>query len=425
MGNSFLATHNLLSLLFEFQHLTEHHRHGSHLLSPDSAEADEEKDPEAVPLMALPIIEFLISLNIVEQLMLLMTMVILRHGQNSVTLMGPEFVFLSIKILYAWSHQHVANVKLLLEELQEVKQKWFKLYIKLGSLLSGPPILTLIPYNFFKATIQLVLWKGGRKDRESKGSSSKSVSFKTDEEVEVKPPVKKMALMKPLAKASASKKVTLKVVRALATNLAKAKVSAKPSGKAKTSAVPVVSTPVVEESDEDESKDINKIPQGTGKAPCCPVPIIEVTKHPKLPKLVTAVAAKSSSTTCPSSKCKLVSSELKNQIPPFFMPVVSTKGERWTLNNASRMMDQMDAEEEAANRHSSIANMVDPASLKGLPVDPPCHAAKSIPGQASSSTLKSKLMAPPSGRMSKNLPKHKKGNNNNNKGVGSLKSHQH
>ncbi|KAJ7587324.1 hypothetical protein C8J56DRAFT_890271, partial [Mycena floridula] len=40
-----------------------------------------------------------------------------------------------------------------LEELQSLKQKWFELYIELGSLASGPPILTLIPYNFFTATI--------------------------------------------------------------------------------------------------------------------------------------------------------------------------------------------------------------------------------------------------------------------------------
>ncbi|KAJ7584664.1 hypothetical protein C8J56DRAFT_893305 [Mycena floridula] len=44
-----------------------------------------------------------------------------------------------------------------LEELQGLKHKWFELYIELGSLASGPPILTLIPYNFFTATIHPAL----------------------------------------------------------------------------------------------------------------------------------------------------------------------------------------------------------------------------------------------------------------------------
>ncbi|KAJ7585743.1 hypothetical protein C8J56DRAFT_1053047 [Mycena floridula] len=235
---------------------------------------------------------------------------------------------------------------------------------------------------------------------------------------------------------------------------------------------------------DDESEDVGEAPPQKGKIVRRPVPFIEITKRPPPSKPIAAKAAKPSSVTRPLVKRKLVkSSESEASDSPMpeakrrhkrrkVSPLESSptpslhrlpaaksshRSDRYTPESqrlvdeaeakkekkqlarqrkqlaaaaetmpptlsAARMMAKMDAEEEAANRRSSITDVVNVASLKGLPVGPPRRAAKPSPGKASSS--KDKLVASPSGKMAVDSSKRKKDKGDDDKGVGSSKSRQ-
>ncbi|KAJ7576102.1 hypothetical protein C8J56DRAFT_1062609 [Mycena floridula] len=235
---------------------------------------------------------------------------------------------------------------------------------------------------------------------------------------------------------------------------------------------------------DDEREDIDEAPQQKGKTVRRPVLFIEITKRPPPSKPTAAKTAKPSLVTRPPVKRKLVEpseseasdspmpdakrhhkrrkvSPLESSPTPslHWLPAAKSshrsdcytpesqrlvdeaeaKKEKKRLAcqrkqlaaaaetmpltlSAARMMAKMDAEEEAANRRSSITNVVNVASLKGLPVGPPRRAAKPSPGKASSS--KDKLVASPSGKMAVDSSKQKKDKGDNDKGVGSSKSRQ-
>ncbi|KAJ7599015.1 hypothetical protein C8J56DRAFT_1039894 [Mycena floridula] len=296
-------------------------------------------------------------------------------------------------------------------------------------------------------------------DEESSDSrkSGTDDSDESDGEVEVEPPAKKpKSKAKPLSKVSAPTKVVLKVVKAPAVKPKTPQASTKPSGKVKSVTVPVESSSGEDAKsgeNDDESEDVGEAPLQKGKIVRRPVPFIEITKRPPPSKPIAAKAAKPSSATRPLVKCKLVESseseasdspmpEAKHRHKRRKLPAAksSHRSDRYTPESqhlrkqlaaaaetmpltlsAARMMAKMDAEEEAANQRSSITDVVNVASLKGLPVGPPRRAAKPSSGKASSS--KDKLVASPSGKMSVDSSKRQKDKGDDDKGVGSSKSH--
>ncbi|KAJ7577121.1 hypothetical protein C8J56DRAFT_899217 [Mycena floridula] len=309
-------------------------------------------------------------------------------------------------------------------------------------------------------------------DEESDDShkSGPDDSDESDEGVEVEPTAKKPASKaKPLSKVSAPKQVIPKVAKASAVKLKPPQASTKPSGKAKSVAAPVESTSDEDATSgeiDDEREDVDKAPQQKGKtltaakttkpslatrppvkrklvepseseasdSPMpdakrhykhCKVSLLESSPTPSLHRLPAAKSSHRSDRYTPESQRLVDEAEAKKEKKRLARQrkQLAAAAETMLLTlSAARMMAKMDAEEEAANRRSSITDVVNIASLKGLPVSPPRRAAKPSPGKASSS--KDKLVASPSGKMAVDSSKRKKDKGDNDKGVGSSKSRQ-
>ncbi|KAJ7600442.1 hypothetical protein C8J56DRAFT_880142 [Mycena floridula] len=212
---------------------------------------------------------------------------------------------------------------------------------------------------------------------ESDGSSNSGTddSAESDEEVAVEPPTKKPASKaKPISKVPAPKKVVLKAVKTSTAKSSKIKASNKPSGKSK--APGFLAPPVDSTSDEDaksgeieeESEDVDP-PQAMGKSDASDSPMPEAKRHHKqrkvsplesspTPSLHQLPAAKSSHRSdryTPESQCLVDEAKAKKEKKRLAQQRKQLAAAAETMPptlSAARMMAEMDAEEEAANRCS-------------------------------------------------------------------------